>query len=130
VASFAMVMLPVTIEEMIVEIDKGGMTDVIKQAYEALHTSIGLQQVTDADFSGSTLCSVIFNGHNIYASNVGDSRAILITSKKEVYQLTRDQKPDIPEEKARINDSGGIVCPIRSKIDGRFIGPNRVWHSK
>ena len=103
------------------------MVKVLKDSYEAVHRDIALGEVTDADFSGSTLCSVVLKGRHLYASNVGDSRAILITAQSEVFQLTKDQKPDDPVEMARIKSCGGRVKPLCSQINGKFIGPNRVW---
>jgi serine/threonine protein phosphatase PrpC len=123
-------MLPITIEEkMGEETDetKLDMKKVLKDAYETVHRDIALGEVTDADFSGSTLCSVVMKGRTLYASNVGDSRVIMITAQKEVYQLTKDQKPDDPEEMARILNCGGRVKPLCSQINGKHIGPNRVW---
>ena len=40
--------------------------------------------VTNIDFSGSTLCTVVLKGRKLYAANTGNSKAILITAKKEV----------------------------------------------
>ena len=44
----------------------------------------------DVDYSGTTLCAVVIRGRTLFASNVGDSRAILITDNNQVKQLTRD----------------------------------------
>jgi len=100
---------------------------MLKDVYETVHEDIAIGNVTNADFSGTTLCTVLFKGRSVYAANAGDSRAILITTSKEVFQLTRDHKPDVPEEKARIKSYGGRVKPAANKLTGKNVGPVRVW---
>lgn len=76
--------------------------------------------------------SVLTYGRKIYLANVGDSRAILIRkcandrNAFEVAALTRDQKPDDPHERKRIEANGGRV---EAYIDnnGNKLGPARVW---
>lgn len=50
------------------------------------------------------------------AAPAGDSRAVLSRSGKAI-ELTRDHKPQEPQEKQRIELCGGFVCP-----DGRLCG--------
>ena len=67
--------------------------------------------VTNIDFSGSTLCTVVLKGRKLYAANIGNSKALLITAKKEVLQLTQEQRPSDPKEYERITLCGGRVHP-------------------
>jgi serine/threonine protein phosphatase PrpC len=67
----------------------------------------------DSNFSGST-CVTIFmtSDKKIYCSNVGDSRAIICKNKNNNWSavpLSRDQKPDDPQEMQRILKNGGRV---------------------
>ena len=72
--------------------------------------------------SGSTVVLTFISNNVIICANCGDSRAILITEKEnEIISLSRDHKPELPEEKKRIIESGGRV----DKICG--MGPFRVW---
>ena len=71
--------------------------------------------------SGSTAILVHVTNEKLIVANVGDSRAILITRNKELIELSNDHKPELPEEKERIEASGGRV----DKIFG--MGPYRVW---
>ena len=67
-------------------------------------------------FSGSTVCSVLFDSKRIFCANAGDSRACLYTSSKKgglkAVPLSEDHKPDLPSEKARVEKMGGRVEPI------------------
>merc|ERR1711871_1026532 len=76
---------------------------------------------TDRDFcakavdnrlnDGSTGCVVMMQERRerLIAANVGDSRAILVKADGSCKPLTRDHKPDLPDERKRIEDSGGSV---------------------
>ena len=61
------------------------------------------------------------NPEKIISINCGDSRAILITKNKNIISLTRDHKPELADERERIEASGGRI----DKIYG--MGPYRVW---
>mmetsp|Transcript_21604 Transcript_21604/g.31432 ORF Transcript_21604/g.31432 Transcript_21604/m.31432 type:complete len:643 (+) Transcript_21604:237-2165(+) len=57
---------------------------------------------------GSTAVCVILRGLTMTISNVGDSRACLITARKGI-TLTEDHKPSSPTEHRRIASFGGMV---------------------
>ena len=101
----------------------------IKDFYQTLDESLSSIEVHfDSNFSGST-CIILFQlGNKLISSNVGDSRAILIKSNKEIIELSKDQKPDEENEKKRIENMGGIVSQCNDLYDdGREGGPFRVW---
>lgn len=77
----------------------------------------------DASRSGTT-CSVVYHDHRantLHIAHVGDSRVVLGRSQQDAgapgpkekswtaVDLTQDHKPDLPEEKARIEKAGGVV---------------------
>jgi serine/threonine protein phosphatase PrpC len=68
----------------------------------------------DATRSGTT-CSVVLHAlkeRMLYIAHVGDSRVVLGRQSNNVWQavdLTVDHKPDLPEERARIEKAGGVV---------------------
>lgn len=57
---------------------------------------------------GSTGVCVVLRGTTMTISNVGDSRACLISARKGI-TLTEDHKPSMPSEQRRIASFGGTV---------------------
>ena len=87
------------------------------------------QNKFDINLSGSTCVLVIQLGEHLICSNIGDSRAILIyeeNNKNKIFELSHDSKPDIPEEKKRINLMGGTVDKVVDE-NGETTGPYRVY---
>jgi protein phosphatase 1L len=62
-------------------------------------------------FCGSTCCIVVVDIDNkqIVCANVGDSRAIMCDIKGNAVELSKDHKPNNPEELRRIKENGGNV---------------------
>ena len=110
---------------------------IIKDIYQKADKKL-LNQNFNSNFSGST-CVIVFQiGNKLICSNVGDSRAILIYTSEEndsklssakVFELSKDQKPELPEEKKRIYKMGGVVDQMLDS-KGRRNGPFRVWAGK
>ena len=107
--------------------------EIINQIF--LETDNQLQKVNfDATESGCTCVLVIHIGSHIICANTGDSRAILILDSlrqnniNDFYEvpLSYDYKPEMPEEKQRIEFFGGVVEQLKNK-NGEGVGPYRVW---
>lgn len=82
------------------------------------------------EFSGSTLISILIQGNKLMTGNIGDSRAVL-GNKAEIWraiELSRDHKPELPDERDRIIQNNGRVDTYYDE-DGTSLGPNRVWLS-
>ena len=94
---------------------------MILQLFSSLSKIINNSTNFDSIGSGSTVILIHITPEKIISMNVGDSRAILITKKQNIISLSRDHKPELPEEKERIEASGGRI----DKIFG--MGPFRVW---
>lgn len=77
----------------------------------------------DCSISGSTATILCIFNQRAYVAHVGDSRAVLLQKSegKIISQaLTKDHRPDLPEEAKRIEDCGGEVRRIAD-------GPCRVF---
>jgi serine/threonine protein phosphatase PrpC len=77
--------------------------------------------------SGCTAISIFIVDNKLICANAGDSRAILVVEKEgyHIVPLSRDHKPELDDEKRRINKAGGSV---EKYIDnGLKLGPFRVW---
>ena len=76
---------------------------------EAEFCAMALGQ-TEIDRSGSCALILLFVDETLYVANIGDSRAIISDQRgKRICALTRDHKPEDPEERARIKKNGGSV---------------------
>mmetsp|Transcript_30204 Transcript_30204/g.76389 ORF Transcript_30204/g.76389 Transcript_30204/m.76389 type:complete len:382 (+) Transcript_30204:109-1254(+) len=89
------------------------------------------------EYSGSTGVAVVMDpiSRVLHVGNVGDSRAVLgqyspdgRSPRWNARALTTDLKPDLPDERERIELSGGTVMALEGD-DGTDVGPARVWDS-
>ena len=84
------------------------------------------------DLSGSTGVAILLQNGILYCANVGDSKCVIVTNKEEtnsawkVVELSREHHPTLPEERARIEKSGGRVEAFKMP-NGNPIGPLRIW---
>ena len=106
---------------------------IITQAF--IETDNQLKNVDfDAYESGCTCVLVIHIGSHIICANTGDSRSVVIYDEQgdnnlnhyNVAALSKDYKPELPEETQRIIMSGGEVRQMKNEI-GEGVGPYRVW---
>ena len=76
--------------------------------------------------AGTTSNVLYFRDNHVWVACSGDSRAVMGRSeggKIKAVDLSRDHKPDLPEERARIQERGGVV----SAAGPRGLPPARVW---
>ena len=107
---------------------------IIKQAFMTVDRQILNNNNIDTKYSGSTCLFIIILGNHIISASIGDSRGILIydedndpnLNKLKVCQLSIDHKLDIPEERNRIIQSGGIIKQLKDSM-GVESGPFRVF---
>ena len=78
------------------------------------------------DKSGSCALSTLFINEWCFVSYLGDSRGLLsFDSGNQLYQITRDHKPNDPTEKGRIEKAGGrIFKDTRLRINGQKVHVN------
>lgn len=110
--------------------------EILMNIFLDLDKKLGKQKF-DVNFSGTTCVLVIQIGTKLICANVGDSRAILVYDKSkdakegnlkdsEIFELSHDFKPDLPDEKKRILMMGGTVDQMLD-LNGQRGGPQRVW---
>jgi len=90
------------------------LSKYINKVYDSLQDNLKTNHPRVVEYCGSTACVVIHtldkkNKHILWTINVGDSRAILCNKNGEAVQLTIDHKPNLLEEKQRIEKLGGKI---------------------
>ena len=101
----------------------------LRSFYIDLNSDLNTIAKFDVHFSGTTCVMIYQIANKLICSNIGDSRAILITSdsNNNYYseQLSFDHKPDHQSEKERIESHGGRIAPCDDELESG--GPIRVW---
>lgn|ERR1711871_695293 len=122
--------LPVAVAIALNDVPSPAASDIHKALDEAFVISnedLNASPI-NTTFSGCTNVSILLMGGKFYCANAGDSRCVLaqnVGGKLMAKDLSVDNKPDDPKEKARIESSGGRVAPMEDQ--GEFFGPHRVW---
>lgn len=119
-----------TAEDIYINLKSGGFSNII-DLYTNADNELLTQNSFDCSLAGTT-CDLIFqfNSHLI-CFNVGDSRSILIEdsgnfTNQIIRPLSRDHKPNLPDEYKRIQECGGTVERIKDYF-GNELGPYRVF---
>jgi len=111
VSEFAMQQIVVTLETHPMLANNPG--SALIDTFETTNRALSATQIQYYS-SGCTCVTVLMRGGTLHIANVGDSRAVIGSEKKgrlKAIGLTRDHKPNDPDEKARIVASGGFVSP-------------------
>ena len=110
--------------------------DIISKIFIDADTQLQ-KEAFDSTYSGTTIVLLIQLEEHIICANSGDSRAIAIYDEKnngnlnnsKIFHLSYDCKPNLPNEKRRIYESGGVVeksyYTNNKKKDDSI--PFRVW---
>lgn len=62
---------------------------------------------------GCTAVTALVKGTKLYVANAGDSRCILSRRRGELVTMSEDHKPELPNERSRIEAAGGYVTAGR-----------------
>jgi serine/threonine protein phosphatase PrpC len=84
-------------------------TNYINYVYEFVQNNLKEKHPRAVEYCGSTACLGVHINNKLWIINVGDSRAILCNKCGDVVQLSVDHKPNLPEEKKRIESLGGKI---------------------
>lgn len=101
------------IEEVFMLLDETLMTEDGKKKLQKYHTKCKVPHLTSGEngiawLTGCTGVVLLIKDDNYYCANVGDSRCLLMRGGNPIV-LSQDHKPDMAEEKARIEKAGGKV---------------------
>ena len=102
---------------------------IISSTFLETNKNLVANESIDSLFSGSTCSSIIYTPRRLISINVGDSRSIIGKFDGKIWRaknLSRDHKPDEPDEYDRIIKSGGKVQSYKDE-NGEPVGPERVW---
>ena len=105
----------------------------IKNLYNKCDEEMKKQNNFDYILSGTT-CNIIYQfGKHLLCASVGDSRGILVYDNDKnlltsnIFNLSYDHKPDLPDEYQRIKNMGGTVRKLTDQFGNIIGGPYRVW---
>jgi len=100
--------------------------EAFKQAFIDLDEKFLEKRVDD----GSTACVAYITNNGskakLHVANVGDSRAIVVCADGSVVEMSQDHKPDLPEEKKRIEAAYHDVEVVSDIYMGKRIKIARV----
>mmetsp|Transcript_31397 Transcript_31397/g.50694 ORF Transcript_31397/g.50694 Transcript_31397/m.50694 type:complete len:438 (-) Transcript_31397:351-1664(-) len=112
----------------------GKSIESIKDAFIKTDKDMKREYKDRVGYSGTTALTALLIGNDLYVANAGDSRAVMATVTEQngiqcvkAVELSDDHKPDLPEERKRIEKCGGRVEPARDMETGEYFLPMRVW---
>lgn len=106
------------------------LSDAFSKTHKLCTESAGSRSF-DCALSGTTATVALQRQDKLYVAHVGDSRAVLArgrnASDMRAEDLTVDHKPDIEEERRRIQSFGGQVRRLEGDIPDRVFLPNKMY---
>lgn len=105
------------------------ISKIFENVFLQLNSLLINNKEINSAFSGTTCISLLLCNNQIISCNLGDSRAIkgqLSNNKWKFELLSRDHKPNEPDEMKRIKDNKGIIKPYIDE-NGEANGPDRIW---
>ena len=132
VSQYTVTELPKLLATKLKECD--GETEDVKKAL--IETFVEMDKTAPAEISGGCTASVILQqGPKLYFANAGDSSSFLVvyraqSQKAEVVYITREDKPSLPEERARVEKMGGqVYLPARGTSRVLYVDPETGMQS-
>jgi len=92
----------------------------LPEALRSTFVTIDKDFLSTGNEDGTTACvCVVVGGKRVVCANAGDSRAIIVKRDGSFVSLSKDHKPDSPEETRRITALGGrILYSGRWRVEG------------
>jgi len=123
VSEYTVQTLPSTLAKKLADLPSDTEQPAEREAstIRALHESfVEMDTTAPADPSGGCTATVILRqDEKIYVANAGDSRSFVVayrpsTKKVHLVYISREDKPSLPDEKARVESMGGqVYIPMR-----------------
>lgn len=89
----------------------GGLPSLTAEALREAYLAVDREIVASGTESGAAAATFYVQGQRFLAANAGDSR-IVVAEGGNAIELTLDHRPDLPEERARIEALGGKVITL------------------
>ena len=125
VSEYTVTTLPKLLSTKLETIIAESKVDTLQTAVQKalIETFIELDKTAPAEKSGGCTASVVLQlGKDAYVANAGDSRSLIATFNKatsevKIVYITREDKPDLPEERSRVESMGGqVYVPTPDRI--------------
>ena len=133
VSQHAVTELPKRLHEKLLRQRRRDPTTISKILTE---TFIELDKTAPAEISGGCTASVLLQvGSKLYAANAGDSRSFVVVYRARsqtahVVYITREDKPHLTEERARVERMGGqVYIPLRGTSRVLYTDPETGMQS-
>jgi len=84
----------------------------VNKVFDVIQSKLKSEHPRAATYSGSTSCLIVHCEDKypfLWIMNVGDSRGVLSNKNGLAFQLSKDHKPNTPDEKSRIEGLGGKI---------------------
>lgn len=123
------------IEKKITEKTELELTDeclkqVLIDAFDHVQSKFLADKENNYKYSGTTMVVFMVRRITLFLASAGDSKGFLASkcgTQIVPSMISKDHKPDNPEESERIAKSGGVVAPYFD-ADNKPNGPQRVWN--
>lgn len=106
------------------------ISDILRESILTIAERLDNSDI-EIEHSGTTLCCSLIYDNMIYTANVGDSQAMIVLlspkKKRSVIDLNELHKPELEDEKYRIQKYGGVVAKLPD-LPFDDAGPFRVWN--
>jgi serine/threonine protein phosphatase PrpC len=101
-----------------------------------IDTFVELDKTAPAEISGGCTATIILqHGTKIYIANAGDSRSFVclyrsLSNTTQVVAISREDKPELPDERARVEKAGGqVYLPLRGTSRVLYTDPDTGMQS-
>ena len=114
--------------------DDGTDNNIVQRAL--IETFIEIDKTAPAEISGGCTASVIYqDGNRVYVANAGDSQSFIAVYRANsqtvsVVYVSREDKPELPDERARVEQMGGkVYLPMRGTSRVLYTDPETGMQS-